>query len=309
MRRFKLFNSGVSFDEREHRYFLEKKELFGITSVLHRQLFEDKYSEIPKHILEKAAEYGSNVHSTIELCDTLGDTENTDENYMAYRRLMKEKNLETVRNEYIVTDREHYASAIDIVAMKNDNEFALMDIKTTSSLDKEYVSWQLSIYKFLFYLQNPHLVGSVKGLYAIWLPKKQYGEPAIIEVEAKDEALVSLLLETDAKGEKFSLPTTTQESDLKLSEDAICEVIETCQALKIAKDNDAALKSGLLQKMQEHNVKSFKNERILLTRVIPTDEDSYTLDTARLKEELPDVYNKYLKKKSKQKESLRIKIY
>lgn len=309
MRQFKLLNSGVSFDEREHRYFLEKKELFGITSVLHRQLFEDKYSEIPKHILEKAAEYGSNVHSTIELCDTLGDTENTDENYMDYRRLMKERNLETVRNEYIVTDREHYASAIDIVAMKNDNEFALMDIKTTSSLDKEYVSWQLSIYKFLFYLQNPHLVGSVKGLYAIWLPKKQYGEPAIIEVEAKDEALVSLLLETDAKGEKFTLPTPAKENDLKLSEDAICEVIETCQALKIAKDNDAALKSGLLQKMQEHNVKSFKNERILLTRVIPTDEDSYTLDTARLKEELPDVYNKYLKKKSKQKESLRIKIY
>lgn len=222
---------------------------------------------------------------------------------------MREHKLMTIANEYIVTDKEHYASAIDITAVRDNDDLVLMDIKTTSSLDKEYVSWQLSIYKHLFYLQNPHLVGSVKGLYAIWLPKKQYGEPAIIEVEAKDEALVSLLLDTDAKGEKFTLPTAAKESDLKLSEDAICEVIETCQALKIAKDNDAALKSGLLQKMQEHNVKSFKNERILLTRVIPTDEDSYTLDTARLKEELPDVYNKYLKKKSKQKESLRIKIY
>lgn len=309
MKLFELNRSGVSFDEREHRYFLDKKELFGITPVLHRQLFEDKYSGIPKHILEKAAEYGSNVHSTIELCDTLGDENNKDECYIAYRRLMREHKLMTIANEYIVTDKEHYASAIDITAVRDNDDLVLMDIKTTSSLDKEYISWQLSIYKHLFYLQNPHLVGSVKGLYAIWLPKKQYGKPAIIEVEAKDEALVSLLLDTDAKGEKFTLPTAAKESDLKLSEDAICEVIETCQALKIAKDNDAALKSGLLQKMQEHNVKSFKNERILLTRVIPTDEDSYTLDTARLKEELPDVYNKYLKKKSKQKESLRIKIY
>lgn len=305
-----LNNSGVQFNEAAHQYFLDGKELSGITSVLHRQLFEDKYSDIPKSVLDRAAEYGSGVHATIELCDSLGDTGNTDENYVAYRRLMQEKGLTTVRNEYIVTDREHYASAIDITAVDSEGNIALIDIKTTSKLDKEYVSWQLSIYRHLFYLQNPELKGKVKTLCAVWLPKKQYGNPAIVEVEPKDESTVVKLLDADSKGERFMCDNPVEsDGSMQLSDDAISEAVEICKELADAKQREADLKNGLLEIMRLHNVKSFKDERILLTRVIPSSEESFTFDSARLKEEMPEIYNKFLKKRAKQAESIKIKIY
>ena len=86
-------------------------------------------------------------------------------------------------------------------------------------------------------------------------------------------------------------------------------MIEIVRNLEIAKEKEKELKSRLLELMSESSVKSFKNDRILLTRVVPKDEDSYTLDTAKLKKEMPEIYNQFLKKKAKQQESLRIKIY
>ena len=71
-------------------------------------------------------------------------------------------------------------------------------------------------------------------------------------------------------------------------------------------EKEKELKSRLLELMSERSVKSFKNDRILLTRVVPKDEDSYTLDTAKLKQEMPEIYTQFLKKKAKQQESLRI---
>lgn len=83
----RLNPSGVVFDEHRHLYSLNGKPLKGITGMIGRQLFPDKYDGIPQDVLKKAAEYGSSVHSTIELCDSLGDHSNPDPIYQAYRKL------------------------------------------------------------------------------------------------------------------------------------------------------------------------------------------------------------------------------
>ena len=303
----KLNESGITLYEKEHIYTDGVKEYQGITGVLSRQLFPDKYSSVPDSVLKSAAEYGSNVHATIELCDSLGDYDNPDKNYIAYRKLMNDNNLHRLRNEYIVTDKEYYASAIDLVATDENGDIALIDIKTTSKLDEESVSWQLSIYRYLFYILNPHLKGSIKSFYALWLPKEQYGSPQLVRVYPKSESEVIDLLECDKNGDKFVV--NCDNNELVLPNDAIDNVIEIVRNLEIAKEKEKELKSRLLELMSESSVKSFKNDRILLTRVVPKDEDSYTLDTAKLKKEMPEIYNQFLKKKAKQQESLRIKIY
>lgn len=303
-----LKNSGVQFNEAEHTYFLDGKELQGITGILHRHIFEDKYDGIPKRVLDLAAEYGSGVHATIELCDSLGDTENTDSNYVAYRRLMKEQGLTTIRNEYIVTDREHYASAIDLVAVDANEDIALVDIKTTSKLDEEYVAWQLSIYRHLFYLQNPELEGKVKYMFGLWLPKPQYGSPKLIRVLPKTSEEVLALLQADISGEKFEVQKK-EENTLPVTNETIFQIIDIERQLSEAKAQEDALKKGLLELMQKFDVKSFKNSEILLTRVIPSSEPSFTIDSAKLKQEMPEIYEKYKKKKATPSESIRIKIY
>ena len=66
MARIELTQSGVLFNEELHEYWLDGKQLSGITEALRKQLHPDMYSSIPKRILEQAAEYGTSVHKSIE---------------------------------------------------------------------------------------------------------------------------------------------------------------------------------------------------------------------------------------------------
>lgn len=304
----KLNPSGVVFDERRHLYSLNGKQLKGITGMIGRQLFPDKYDGIPQSVLDKAAEYGSSVHSTIELCDSLGDHDNPDPIYQAYRKLLFDEGLEPIANEYIVTDFEHFASPIDVVAIDKEGNIAIIDIKTTSKHDGEYVSWQGSVLTKLFYITNPHLAGRVKSVYTVWLPKIMYGKPTIFKEWIRPDADVDELLAAEIEHRKVSLVQKEQENALSLTNDAIAEFANVEKQLEEMKTRSKELRDGLLLAMKEHGVKSFKCDRFMLTRVVPSGEPSYTLDTERLKQEHPEIWEEY-KKEKKQSESLRIKLY
>lgn len=192
----KLNQSSVVFDQHAHTYTLNDKTLSGVTSLLNRQLFKDKYTGISEELLAKAASRGSLIHETIELVDELGVSSDMPE-VIAYLDIKSKNNLCTLENEYLVSDNEHIASSIDVVF----DDFSLADIKTTSKLDKEYVSWQLSIYAYLFELQNPTL--QANKLFAIWLPKPRYGNPSLVEVVRIPTDIVKALIECDKRGEQF----------------------------------------------------------------------------------------------------------
>lgn len=58
MARIQLKQSGVVFNPEDHTYFLDGKELSGITGMLERQLFPGTYDGIPEAIVRQAAGYG-----------------------------------------------------------------------------------------------------------------------------------------------------------------------------------------------------------------------------------------------------------
>ena len=64
-------------------------------------------------------------------------------------------------------------------------DICLCDIKTTSELDTEYLSWQLSFYELA---TNK----TFNKLYAIWLPKKELGELVEIKRKPKEDLLKKL---------------------------------------------------------------------------------------------------------------------
>ncbi len=185
-----LVKSSVVFDELSHTYNYMGCRLSGITSLLHRTLFADKYTGISPEILAKAAEYGHNIHEQIEIVDSLC-VESDNPSVMDYCRMKKDNNLVPLVNEYLVSDEVAYASSIDIVF----DDYTLADIKTTSRLDMEYLSWQLSIYAQLFEMQNPGL--KVPRLLAIWLPKPRYGKSTLVEVPRKSKDAVKVLMAWD----------------------------------------------------------------------------------------------------------------
>ena len=49
-----LVKSSVVFSEENHTYFLGEKQLKGITGMISRQLFPNKYKDIPEYILKRA---------------------------------------------------------------------------------------------------------------------------------------------------------------------------------------------------------------------------------------------------------------
>ena len=86
--------------------------------------------------------------------------------------------MEVIEQEKIVFN-EHVAGRFDMLT-KIKNEISLCDIKTTATLDKEYLSWQLSIYNYLGNIE-------AEKLYAIWLPKKELGKLIEIPFKTNDE--------------------------------------------------------------------------------------------------------------------------
>lgn len=292
-----LNKSQVVFCELDHTYILDGKSLSGVTSILNRQLFADKYSGISDEVLNKAAEYGKGVHESIELYDSLGIGEDEDA-VKSYIKLCQKEGLTRLDNEYLISDNDYVASSIDVVF----DDCSLADIKTTSHLDEEYVSWQLSIYAYLFEKQNPDL--QANRLLAIWIPKARYGKPKVVEVPRKPVSEVVRLIEADKAGQQY-VPSVAASTEITIANDVVQEVIRIERELKELKDKQTELREGLLKQMQDHNIKSFKTDGLSLTRKLATTKTS--LDSKMLQEKYPEIYNECLKT-SEVKESLLIKI-
>lgn len=182
-----LAKCDVVFDSEAHSYTLWGNKLSGVTTMLGRMLFPDKHSGIDPEVLQKAADRGHAVHAAIEIGDTLGIASDMDE-YRDYVRLRDEAGLKPIANEYLISDYASIASSIDVVYEGN----ILADIKTTSKIETEYVSWQLSIYAYLFEKMNEGQ--KVDSLLVIWLPKPSYGKAKIKTVKRKSDEAVETLI-------------------------------------------------------------------------------------------------------------------
>lgn len=284
-----LKDSGVSFDAEAHRYFLNGIELNGITGLLHKQVFPDMYHDIPKWVLDRAAERGTMVHESIELLDAgFTPAESTPE-LDSYKRIKADNGLKTIANEYIVTDSKHFASGIDLVLGDKDGNIVIADIKTTSVLNKEYVAWQVSIYAYLFELQNPEL--NVSKLYAMWL---RGDKSEFTEVERIDTDIVKDLLQCEVEGRKFINPLAKVDKKMPTQiKDAELAVYTLINQIKELTEQKKQLSEGLLKLMQDNDIKTYKGEHITLSRkAASTRED---IDNAKLKKEYPEAYTACVK--------------
>ncbi len=194
-----LVQSPVVFDEVEHRYTLDGKELSGITSIIHHYCFPDMYGGVSQAVLDKAAERGKRIHNLVQLSvlDLLPD----DNRAELQPFFDATKGIEWLASEYLVSDLEAVASAIDLVGLV-DGKIYLYDIKTTSVLQLQYLQWQLSIYSRLFRQQNPTL--EVAGLRAIHFRDGQCTLTDIIPLQ--DEYVDALLAAYRSGAESFDNP-------------------------------------------------------------------------------------------------------
>lgn len=298
----KLVKSKVRFDEEQHRYFLGEKELSGITGTLIKKAFPDTYKGIPDSVLAKAAERGNVIHQNLELFDTIC---NSDVNIMPsvlpevkdYNEMLISYGLHHVDSEYLVTDNENFASAIDKVLADNEGNIYLADIKTTATLHYDNVSLQLSIYAKWFEEQNPDL--KVKEIVCMWFKNGQSKFQPLPRVSDEQiDDLINAYLADDAEYQyKVEVPEqfSALEQEYRL-------ITARMDALKIKQDD---LKEQMMKMMEANNQKSIKTNIGSYSYVAASTKK--TFDTKLFKDTEPDHYEHYLKETTT-KPSIRIKL-
>lgn len=290
-----LHRSSVRFDEQSHTYTTsDGRQLSGVTSILKQTLFPDKYKGIPEAILAKAAERGTAIHNECEDVNLFGEgalNEISSEEARSYHELLSREGITMIYSEYLVTDDEVVATMIDCI----DDKGNLYDIKTTSQLDIESLSWQLSFCDYLFTKQNIFLERPSSKLYGIWL---RGSTAKLVEVERKSDDDIEEVIQAYLDGEVFTPKPVEFTSPEEEALARISEQEEVIIALKREIDRREAEKQEALDilkaRMEESGLKKLETQNLLLTLV--AESESTTFDSKRFKEEHPELAEQYAKK-------------
>lgn len=282
----KLKLSDVRFDQELHKYTLNGVELQGITGMLSRHIFPDEYKDVPQFILDRAKDKGSFIHECCELVDELDVIPDCPE-ARAYARLRDDNLfLRHEASEYVVSDNKHFASCIDKVYRLNEDTFMLADIKTTYKLNIDYVSWQLSVYAYLFELQNPS--AKIERLSAIWL---RDNNAKLVDVQRIDNEIIMDLLKCELEGRLLILDKkTTLPAKYSSMEAEIKNIIE--QEKEWSKKKKTLI-DGIRKEMVLSGEYNWLGNNIKITRNKETIKKDF--DKEAFKNDFPELYAKYIR--------------
>ena len=149
-----------------HQYIVDGVCVPSITQIL-KIKFKNKYDGVDKEILKKASIKGTAVHEAIERLCKYGEISEYKEikNFI----FLKEKyNFNVLENEIPIILFENEipigAGRLDLV-IEQDGKIGLADIKRTSTLDKEYLGYQLNLYKIGYEQSYDKKIEFLKGIH------------------------------------------------------------------------------------------------------------------------------------------------
>lgn len=138
----------LNFIEETHQYLIDGVEVPSITQML-KLKFGKKYDGVSESVLYKAAERGTQMHEAIEGYVTFGAEDESTE-LRNFKFLMKQYKMSPIASEIPVIlfdgDEPIAAGRLDLV-LERDGEKGLGDLKRTAVLDREYLAYQLNLYR------------------------------------------------------------------------------------------------------------------------------------------------------------------
>ena len=141
----------LEFYEDEHIYLVDGVIVPSITQIL-KQKFGRKYEGVSKATLERASENGTAIHDAIERFCRFGEASDLPE-VRNFKFLRKQYGFDVLENEtpviLFLNDEPISAGRLDMV-IKLGNQIGGADIKRTSTLDKEYLAYQLNLYRIAY---------------------------------------------------------------------------------------------------------------------------------------------------------------
>ena len=148
---FEIKGGVLEYIDETHTYIYNGIVIPSVTQML-KIKFGKKYDGIPSGILERASQRGTELHNAIEAYEKQGVESELPE-LRDYKFLKRAYKFECIDNEVpIVLFHNGEAVAggrLDLV-LKEGDAIGLGDIKRTATLDKEYLAYQLNLYRIAY---------------------------------------------------------------------------------------------------------------------------------------------------------------
>ena len=288
----------ITFNEETHEYFNEGKKLISVTQLMQKHGLAPNYDAVPSEVLRAKAERGTLIHKEIEQYIKEGEIGFTSELSEFIKYVTDNDLLPIMASEEIVYN-DIVAGTVDLYLPGN----IIADIKTTATLHKEAISWQLSIYAYLFMFHEKLYKYPVLKAQAFHFSPD--GALKVVDIPLKPKAEVERLLECERNGEIYKQYLAVPDAQLERLAEVESLIKQIEEQKKQAEAQAQELRAALMQAMEANGVTSFENENIKITYVAPTTRTA--IDSARLKKDLPEIAEKYAKI-SNVKASLRITL-
>lgn len=278
----------VKFYEENHQYILEKEdgskvELLSVTQLLKKHNITPDYSKVEESVLKAKAARGSVVHEEIENFikkGEIGFTEELDQ----FISKCKKHTIKPLMSEFIVHNEE-IAGTVDVAGLVGEDEQPFIgDFKTTVTLHKEAVAWQLSLYAYL------HKETKFKKFLCFHFPDEKTCK--VVEIDPIPVEEIEELLRCERECELY------QKKTLELSVQDAEKIVAVQSALKALDEQkkelesqENKLKEFLISKFEETGLDSIDNEYFRIKYTPPSTRE--TIDTKKLKQEMPELAEKY----------------
>ena len=175
----------VKFYEEDHLYTINDIVVPSVSQIA-AEVAEVDYSSIPRFILEEAARFGTSVHEGIEAFirhePWLPEDPREARCVFSYIKLMQKHKWKIESIEEIVHFDDIYAGRYDQV-VRMEKGLYLLENKTNYALDRNYLSWQLTLYAEAWERKHGE---KLAGLKTVWLQKNGDGE--LVDVKRIDKS-------------------------------------------------------------------------------------------------------------------------
>ena len=180
----------LEYIDETHTYLVDGVIKPSITQIL-KVKFGNKYDSVDKDVLQRASELGTATHKAIEDYCKKGIVTDLKElkNFIFLKNTFKFEVLDNEIPIILFVENEPVACGrLDLVLFDKD-VFCLGDIKRTYTLDKEYLAYQLNLYRIGFQQCYGIKIKGLKGLHLREDVRKY------IELPINEEMAIDLLNE------------------------------------------------------------------------------------------------------------------
>lgn len=297
-------NFGVKYDPIEHTYTnAEGLELSGITGIIKQFICPNIYTDVPEEVLEKARIRGNKLHHLLELyangtfATVTEEDKEVIDNFNAMALALEDYTC--LASEYVVSNNDLTASPIDLLALDYEGDLVIIDLKTTSALNVDFVTWQLNFYRYFLEIQTGLKTDNMQALHVTG------GKAKFVKVQKIANEHLDYMLFCAYNFTEFKNPLQVEEDKIAKLETIYREKKALEEQLKALEEQEENIKAEVIAEMKANAVKTYESDTIRVTYKSESVKNSF--DSKKFAEAEPELYKNYLKT-SKIKESLTLKL-